>query len=58
MSRPSLRPLRLLTPSADDIQLALEGDKSARKRIKQQKCRAKKREQEILQWDVQHAEAR
>ena len=58
MSRPSLRPLHLITPSADDIQLAFEGDKSARKRIKQQKCRAKKREQEILQWDAQQAQAR
>ena len=56
--RPSLRPLRLMLPSDDDIQLALEGDKPARKRIKQQKFRAKKREQEILQWDIQHAEAR
>ena len=55
--RPSVPSSHDVLPTEDDVQLALEGDKPARKRIKQQRFRFKKRNREIDKWDVDQAEA-
>ena len=54
----SSRPLRIALPTEDDIQLALEGDKPAHRRVIQQRHRCKKRDAEIAAWDMQQALAR
>ena len=58
MSRLSLRPLRLTLPTEDDIQLALKGDKAARRRVNQQRCRYNKRERDIVLWDIENGQTR
>ena len=49
------RPNLLLPPHKEDVLLALAGDLPARKRVKVQKCRFKKRNREIAQWDIDDA---
>jgi len=48
----SLRPSCLPPPGEDDIQRAREGDGLARRRVYQQRFRAKKRKLEIDKYDV------
>jgi len=46
------RPYLLAPPHKEDVLLALAGDVPARKRVTVQKCRVKKRNREIAQWDI------
>ena len=43
----SLRPFRIPPPDEDDVERARGGDELARRRVKQQRFRAKKRKLEI-----------